>query len=214
MRVGQVLRLSLSDFYGNSWRLLPVNALLGLVLVAVAFATIAVHAAIVLVVLAGPVAAALVHCAVLLVRDGSVTLADAREGLRLHWKRGLALGAGGAALLGLAVLAIVFYSRTSLLWPLAFCTVYVLILLGIYQIVLWTLAIAEPGRPLLATAREAARLVLRRPGTTLLLGLALLLVNAAGVAAAVMPFLTLTIAYTFIAAAHFALPRPIPEGSR
>jgi len=214
MRVGQVLRLSLSDFYDNSWRLLPVNALLGLVLAAVAFATLAVHAAIVLVVLAGPIAAALVHCAVLLVRDGSVTLADAREGLRLHWRRGLALGAMGAALLGLAVLAIVFYSSTSLLWPLAFCTVYVLILLGIYQIVLWTLAIAEPGRPLLATAREATRLVLRRPGTTLLLGLALLLVNAAGVAAAVLPFLTLTIAYTFIAAAHFALPRPIPEGSR
>jgi hypothetical protein len=173
-----------------------------------------VHVAIVLVVLAGPIAAALVHCAVLLVREGSVTLADARDGLRLHWRRGLALGAVGAALLGLALLAVLFYSRSSLLWPLAFCTAYVFIVLGIYQIVLWTLAVAEPARPLKAAAREAAQLVLRRPGTTLLLGLALLLVNAAGVAAAVMPFLTLTIAYTFIAAAHFALPRPIPEGSR
>ncbi len=211
MRVGEVLRISLRDFYDNSWRLLPVNAVLGLVLVFVVFATLVVHAAIVLVVLAGPIAAALVHCAVLLVRDGSVTLADARTGLRLHWKRGLALGACGAVLLGLALLAVVFYSRSSLLWPLAFCTVYVLILLGIYQIVLWTLAVAEPGRPLLAIAREAALLVARRPGTALLLGLALLLVNVVGVAAAVMPFLTLTIAYTFIAAAHFALPRPTSE---
>ena len=105
----------------------------------------------------------------------------------------------------------VFYSRSALLWPLAFCSAYVLILLGIYQIVLWTLAVAEPGRPLRASAREAALLVARRPGTALLLGLALLLVNAVGVAAAVMPFLTLTIAYTFIAAAHFALPRPSSE---
>jgi hypothetical protein len=28
-----------------------------------------------------------------------------------------------------------------------------------------------------------------------------------GIAAAVMPFLTLTVAYSFVAAAHFALPR-------
>ena len=184
MRVGELLRVSLREFYENSWRLLPLNAALGLILVAVAFATIVVHAAVVLVVLAGPLAAALVHCTVVLVREGYVTLADARDGLRLHWKRGLQLGTVGAVLLGLAVLAVVFYSRSTVLWPLAFCTVYLLILLGIYQIVLWTLAVAEPGRPLLATARDAAQLVARRPGSTLLLGLALLLVNAAGIAAA------------------------------
>jgi hypothetical protein len=31
-------------------------------------------------------------------------------------------------------------------------------------------------------------------------------VNVAGIAAAVMPFLTLTVAYTFLATAHFVLP--------
>ena len=56
-------------------------------------------------------------------------------------------------------------------------------------------------------ARDAGRFVAVRPGATLLLGLALFLVNAAGVAAAVMPFLTLTVAYTFLATAHFVLPR-------
>jgi hypothetical protein len=211
MRAGEVLRLSLRDFYDNSWRLLPVNALLGLVVIFAVFATVVVHAAIVLLVLAGPLAAALVHCAVVLVRDGSMTLTDARDGLRLHWKRGLALGACGAVLVGLALLAVVFYSRSPILWPLAFCTVYLLVLLGLYQILLWTLAVAEPGRPLRTVAREAALLVARTPGTALLLGLALLLINAVGIAAAVMPFLTLTIAYTFIAAAHFALPRSTSE---
>jgi NAD(P)-dependent dehydrogenase (short-subunit alcohol dehydrogenase family) len=34
-----------------------------------------------------------------------------------------------------------------------------------------------------------------------------ILVNAAGVAAGVMPFLTLTIAYSFVAVAHFTLPK-------
>ena len=214
MRVGQVLRMSLRDFYDNSWRLVLVNGVLGIVLASIAFVTVVVHAAIVLLVLAGPILAALVHCAVLLVREGSVTLADAHAGLRLHWRRGLALGAVGAVLVGLALLAVVFYSRSSLLWPLAFCTVYVFVLLGVYQIVLWTLAIADPRRSLLGAAHEAALLVARRPGTTLLLGLALLLVNALGLAAAVMPFLTLTIAYTFVAAAHFVLPRPSSEAPR
>jgi hypothetical protein len=35
----------------------------------------------------------------------------------------------------------------------------------------------------------------------------LLLVNVAGVAAAILPFLTLTIAYSFLVSAHFALPK-------
>ena len=199
------LRLALHDIYANSWRFVALNALLGAVLVAAAATAIAVPAAAFVVVLAGPVAAALVHCAVTLVREGSVTLVDAAVGLRLHWRRGLALGTIGAVLLGLGVLAIRFYGRSPLLVPFAFVAVYLVVLLGIYQLVLWTLAIADPERPLRASFRAAAVLVASRPGPTLLLGAALLAVNVAGVAAAVMPFLTLTIAYTFLAAAHFAL---------
>ncbi|HLW16381.1 MAG TPA: hypothetical protein VKV69_03355 [Actinomycetota bacterium] len=195
------------DLFQNSWRLLPVNAALGVVLVAVSVVSVAVHVAIVLAVLAGPIAAALIHCAVTLVRTGNVALADAREGLRLHWRRGLQLGAAGTALVVLGALAVRFYTRTSFGWPFAFLTVYLVLLLGIYAVVLATYAIAEPTRPLRLAAREAAALGARRPGATLLLGLALLLVNLAGVAAAVMPFLTLTVAYSFVAVAHFALEK-------
>jgi hypothetical protein len=47
----------------------------------------------------------------------------------------------------------------------------------------------------------------------LVLGLALLLVNVAGLVLGVLPFLTLTPAYTALAAARFALPpNPIEEG--
>ena len=35
MRPGAALRLALRDLYGNSWRLLPLNALLGAVLVVI-----------------------------------------------------------------------------------------------------------------------------------------------------------------------------------
>jgi hypothetical protein len=207
MRSGVALRLAVRDVFHNSWRLVPVNAALGAVIVIVSVASIAVHAALVLAVLAGPFVVALVHCSVTLVRTGNLALADAWDGLKLHWRRGLQLGAAGTALVVLAVLAFRFYTRSSYGWPLAFVTVYLVVLLGIYAAVLATFAVAEPERPLRLVAREAAALGARRPGATLLLGLALLLVNLAGVAAAVMPFLTLTVAYSFVAVAHFALPK-------
>jgi len=212
-RPGEALRLALRDFYANSWRLVPANAALGLLLVLVVAAVLATRAALVLLVLAGPVAAAVVHCAVTLVRTGEVRTVTAVEGLRLHWRRGLALGAAGTALVGLGVLAVGFYARSLHAWPLAFVTLYLVAACGVYQVVLWTIAIAEPEQPLAAAAREAAELIARRPGATVALGAALLLVNAIGVAAALMPFLTLTVAYSFLAAAHFALPHPISEGS-
>lgn len=211
MTARRALGLAFGDLYRNSWRLVPVNAALGLVLVFSAFAAIAVHALLVLAVLAGPLVAALAHCSVTLVRTDNLTLAHAWEGLRLHWRRGLALGATGVALGVLAALAVEFYTRSSAGWPLAFVTLYLVVLLGIYAAVLTTVSVAYPELPLRPAARAAATLGAQRPGATLVLGLALLLVNAAGVAAAVMPFLTITVAYSFVAVAHFVLPAEARE---
>ncbi len=206
MSARRALGLAFADLYRNSWRLVPVNAALGAVLVFSAVLAIAVHALLVLAVLAGPLAAALAHCSVTLVRTGNLVLADAWEGLRLHWRRGLALGAAGVALGVLAALAVHFYTRSSAGWPFAFLTLYLVVLLGIYAAVLTTVAVASPELPLRLAARAAATLGAQRPGATLLIGLALLLVNLAGIAAAVMPFLTITLAYSFVAVAHFVLP--------
>jgi hypothetical protein len=194
--------LALRDFYANSWRLVVVNAALGAVLVVAVLATLAEPLAIVFVIATGPVIAALVHCAVTLVRTGDFSLADALAGLRLHWLRGLELAAAGAFLAALGVLALRFYSGAAL-WPLAFLTLYLLVLLAIFGFVVWTVAIAAPDRSLGAAVRESVSLTAARPGQTLVLGLALLLLNVAGVAAAVMPFLTLTVAYTFLVTARF-----------
>jgi hypothetical protein len=211
MSVRRALRLACGDLYQNSWRLLLVNAALGAVLVFSAVAAIAVPALLVLAVLAGPVVTALAHCSVTLVRTGNLAVADAWEGLRRHWRRGLALGASGVALGVLAALAVHFYTRSSVGWPLAFFTLYLVVLLCIYAAVLTTVAVAEPDEPLRLLARRAATVGAQRPGATLLLGLALLLVNLAGIAAAVMPFLTITVAYSFVAVAHFALPAEAKE---
>jgi hypothetical protein len=202
MKVRDAMWLALRDFYANSWRLLVVNTVLGAALVACVLAALAFPLAAVLVVAVGPIVAALVHCAVTLVRTGNLELADAWSGFRMLWRRGLALASLGAAVAVLGVFGIRFYTATSL-WPLAFLALYVLVLLAIFQLVLWTVAIAAPDLSLSGVARESTALALARPGQSLVLGLALLLVNAAGVAAAVMPFLTLTVAYTFLVTARF-----------
>lgn len=210
MSAAEAMRLAARDFYANSWRLLLVNAALGAVLVLSILAAFAFPIAAVLVLTVGPVAAALVHCAVTLVRTGNLALADAWKGFRAHWRQGVVLAALGGALAVLGVIAIRFYSGASL-WPLAFLTLYLFLMLGIYELVLWIVAIAEPEQGLRRAAANAAAFVVGRPGATLVLGLALLLVNLAGIAAAVMPFLTLTVAYTFLATAHFVLPPPTEE---
>jgi hypothetical protein len=205
MTTGEALRLAGRDLFFNSWRLVPVNAALGLVLAVGLAATIATPLAAPALLLAGPIAAALVHCAVLLARHENLAWRDAVEGLRLHWRRGVELAAVGmgAALVGALALR-TYFDRPSLL-PLGFLVLYLLGLGALFGLIVWTLAIAEPERTVRAAARRAAELAARRPGGTLALGLSLLVVNAVGLAAGAMPFLTVTIAYSFLAVAYFAL---------
>ena len=211
MRPDEAMGLALRDLYENSWRFVPANAALGLVLVAVGVVGLALPVALVAVVLAGPLAAGLVHMAVKLVRTGNVVAHDAVDGCSQHWRRGLALTVFGAGGVLLCAVALRFYTQLSLGWPLAFLTLYLSVMVGFYQVLLWTLAIAEPAQPLRTAARRAAEVFAARPVQTLLLGLGLLLVNLVGIAAALMPFLTLTVAYSCLAVARFALPRPAPE---
>src|SRR5262249_55675583 len=146
-------------------------------------------------------------------RTGNVVLRDAARGLALNWRRGLVLTACGATGALLCGVALRFYTQAPLGWALAFLTLYLSVMLGVYWVLWWTLAIAAPGAPLRVAARGAAELFAARPGQTLVLGFALLLVNLAGIAAAVLPFLTVTVAYSCLAVARFALPRALQEES-
>ena len=199
------LRAALRDLYAHSWRFFLLNAALSVCVVPLAVAGLWAPAAWLLLVAVGPLAAALVHCAVVTATTGELRLGDALTGLRLHWRRGLVLGAvlsGGSAL---GVYAVAFYGGRGVLL-LAALAVYLLAALLAYQLVLWPLALASPDRPLRAVLEEALRTMLARPLQALVLTVALALVNLLGVALAVVPLLTLTIAYSCLAAAHFALP--------
>jgi hypothetical protein len=214
MTVRTALAAAAADLYRQTWRLLVLNTLLGIVLVAVVLATIAVRPAVLLAVLLGPVAAALMHCVVTLAQTQDLRLVDALTGLRRHWRRGLALGGLLVVACVLGAFAVPFYARAGT-WalPLAALSVYLLFVFAVLQLALWPLAVFEAGRPLGEVLGDAVRVVATRPLGFVGLTLALLLVNALGLAAAVLPFLTLTIAYSFLVSAHFALPKnPAPEG--
>jgi hypothetical protein len=188
--------------------LIVLNASLGLVMVGIVLVSLAIRPAILLVVLLGPVAAAVMHCTVTLAQTEELRLSEAIVGLRRHWRRGLALGALVAAAAILGSIAVPFYSRAGTwAWPLAALSLYVLIMFALFQLALWPLAVFEDARPLRDVVRDAAFVVGRRPWGFAGLAFALLIVNAIGVVAAILPFLTLTIAYSFLVSAHFALPK-------
>jgi hypothetical protein len=208
MTLRRALGVAASDLYHQSWRLVVLNLLLGAVTVSVVLASIAVRPALVLVVFIGPAAAAVMHCAVTLAQTEDLRLSEALIGLRRHWRRGLALGGLLAAAAILGATAVPFYARVGMwAWPFAALSVYVLVLFALFQLALWPLAIFDDERPFTTVVREAAFVVAGRPLGFAGLALALLFLNAAGVAAAILPFLTLTIAYSFLVSAHYALPK-------
>jgi hypothetical protein len=199
------LGAAFGDMYRQSWRLFVLNACLSAFVVPIVIAGLWLPLVWVLLVAAGPLAAALMHCAVVVTVTGELRLRDALTGLRLHWRRGLVLGAFLAAGAVAGVYAISSYAARGAL-VLAVLGVYLLVVFGIFQLVLWPLAVFERGVPIRDVAAEAGRTLLERPVQSIVFGLALIAVNAVGLAAAVMPFLTVTIAYSFLAAARFALP--------
>jgi hypothetical protein len=210
--VGAVLRRAVRDFYEESWRLVLLNTALSAYVLAVLGVSFSAPLALVLLLGAGPFLAALVAAAVIVVETGSLTIGEAAGSLRRCWRRGLVLGALVAFVAVATVVAIRFYaSESALSWPLAVLILYLTGIFAVYQLVLWPLAVSDVERPLRDVAAEAVVVLLRRPLPAVGLALALLLVNLAGLAAAVLPFLTMTPAYSALAATRFALAPPVEE---
>jgi uncharacterized membrane protein len=208
MTLRRALAVAAADLYHQAWRLIVLNVLLGGAIVVVVFSAIAVRPAVLLAVLIGPLVAAIMHCAVTLAQTEDLRLGEVVTGLRRHWRRGLLLGVALAAVGLVGAVVVPFYAHAGTwAWPFAVFSVYLLLLYGVFQLVLWPMVVFEEGLPFGGVIRDAARVFLRRPLGFLGLALALFVVNVIGVAAAILPFLTLTIAYSFLVAAHFTLPK-------
>ncbi len=212
LRAGTALRKAVRSFYEHSFRLVIFNSLFSAVAIAVLVLALYQPAALILLLLLGPLAAALMHCAVTIVREDDLHLVDALVGLRLHWRRGFVLGAVASGVALLTVVAVVFYAgRGALAWPLAVLTLYLSGMFGVYQLALWPLAVVERDRPLRAVFRGAAYTLLGRPFAFTGLAVALLLINLIGLVLAILPFLTMTLSYSFLAAAYLTLPQVSEE---
>ena len=207
MTARRALRRAAADFYRQSWRLALLNVVLATTVLAVAAAAIAVPVAAVLLVLVGPIAAGVMYCAVTLAETEQLRLVDVVIGVRRCWRRGAALAAivVAAALAG-AVAVRVYADAGTWGWPLAALVLYLLAMFGVLQLWLWPLAVAERERSLATVFLDAVRAMTRRPIASLGLAAALAAVNVGGFVAAVVPLLTLTVAFSFLAAAHLALP--------
>jgi hypothetical protein len=206
MGAGGALRAAAVDFYHQSWRLAVFNSVLSALVLAMLYLTLFVHPAFaILAVLLGPPAASLMYCAVGLAQDDELRFRDALTGLRLLWRRGLALAVVILLVVWLGVIAFRFYGSER--WLFSVLVGDVLAVFAVVQLLAWPRAVRYPERPLYRVFGDALSDFLTRPMATFVFALMLLIVNALGVVAAVMPFLTLTIAYSCLAAAHFALPR-------
>jgi hypothetical protein len=206
MNVGGALRAAAVDFYHQSWRLAVFNAVLSAIVLTILYLALFVHPALVLiVVLAGPFGASLMHCAVQLAQEDELRFRDALTGLRLHWRRGLVLAAVVLLVAWLGAIALRFYGSEQ--WLFSVLVGDVLAVFAVVQLLAWPRAVHDRRRALHRIFGDALSDFLRRPVATFAFALALLVVNVVGIAAAVMPFLTLTVAYSFVAAAHFTLPR-------
>jgi len=206
LSLGGSLRAAAVDFYHQSWRLAVFNSILSAVALAVVYLTVFVSTGFaVLVLLLGPLAGALMHCTVLLAQEDELRFRDGLAGLGLHWRRGLGLAAILLLVTVAGVVAIRFYGSEQ--WLLTIFVADVLAIFAVLQVFVWPRAIFQRDSPLYRVHADALSDFLARPLTAFGFALALVVVNALGIAAGLMPFLTLTIAYSFLAAAHFALPR-------
>jgi hypothetical protein len=210
------LGAAVRDLYRNSWRLVVANSCVALAVLVPAWVAVelAVPAPLLLALLAGPACAGLAYCAVSIVDDeagggaGEIRIATFGRGVRLRWRRGLALGALFGLVLLAGVSAVRFYAERGGVWLLAaFGCGYLLAAAVLFQLVLWPVAARGAERPL----ASAAEVFLRCWPAVLRLGAVLLVVNVVG-ALIILPLLTFTIAYSFLASARLLAPATVPSG--
>jgi hypothetical protein len=206
-----VLRLAGSDFYFNSWRLVPSNLVwgAGLLLVLVVAGIGAVLPALALTPLLAFPALGLFHLAGLIARGRGVSIGEGFAAWRLLWRRALGLG---LATTGLGVMFVtnitVGILREDVIGiAIATAAGWGLLALLVVSCVLWPLA-TDPERterPLRDIVALALRLTLAYPVRFLALGLVITAIVAISTVAFVA-ILSVSVGFVALVAARFVLP--------
>ena len=204
------LRQSLSDFYFNSWRLVPANLVWGL---GVVLAFIAVTASAPIFLLAVPLlglpTVGLFRMAALIVRGQSVALSDAFDAWRRYF--GPALGGALVATLATTALTVNFVfgstSNSFVGWTIATVAGWSLVALWTGMLCFWPLLV-DPLRPEM-TLRERVRLAVVLPiAHPLRLGIMALIIGVLMAVSTVLfaALLTIALAYSSLVACRYVLP--------
>jgi hypothetical protein len=208
-RISSALREAASDFFFNSWRLVPANAIWGLMLVAVLVGVSFWLPAIVLLVLMALPVAGMYHMAARITRGEGTSFSDFLAGVRLHFVPALVLG-GASMLLALVFTVNVFFGLEMggiAGWVFSAFALYGNIGLAMFLVAAWPL-LTDPLRQELTVGRRlrlAALVVIARPGRmfglSLVLGIVLIISTLLFAA-----LLTVSIAYIALVSTRYVLP--------
>jgi hypothetical protein len=208
--VGGSVRAALVDFFYNSWRLVPANAIWGAGLLAliVLFFAWPLAALPLLVVLALP-AAGVFRLATLIVRERPVAFSDALSAWREFLRPALISGAALSFItlvLGTNIV-IGFASAEPIGWGIATAALWGLVATWAVALPYWPLLLdpVRAGTPMRDTLRLAGALVLVSPVRFLaLFGVVAIVFVASAVFFAAL--LTISIAFIALLLAHYTLP--------
>jgi hypothetical protein len=209
-RLGAAVRSAATDFYFNSWRLVPANAIWGAGLVLLILLGAARPA---LVLLLAPLLAfptvGIFRMAALIARGESVAFSDSLAAWRAYFGPTLLAGLAFAGLslvfLGNVVLGIT--SRSPFGWALATFAAWGFVTLWTAALVFWPLLV-DPRRPELSLRerlRLTALMVFAFPIRLTLLALAVAVVLAISTLL-FAALLTISVAYCALVACHYILP--------
>lgn len=210
-RLGGALRAAASDLYFNSWRLVPANAVWGLVvLLTVAAAVYWFLGTVLLVLLLAVPTAGIYRLAALITRGDASAFSDVVEAYRRYLRPALVLGgigAVGTSVFGINVLTGLLALGGPLGWAIATAAAWGLVILWAWLLCLWPLVV-DPRREessLRGRMRLAALLVLAFP---LRIG-ALMIVTALLLAVSTVLFaalITITVAFCALLGCRYVLP--------
>lgn len=209
-RVRGALRAAASDFYFNSWRLVPANIVWALVLGLSYLAYLAwpIWLFVTIPLLAVPTAG-IYRLAALVVRSRSVSFSDALAMGRRRFASAFAAGIVISLATGMFIgnIGLGLTSDSPIGWSLATLAAWGLAIVIVGSIVFWPL-FADPDRDdrsLLDRVRLAGLLIVAFPLRFAALGLVtVLIVLLSAVAAAAL--VTITISYCALVGAHYVLP--------
>ncbi len=221
MSLGGALRHSLTDFYFNSWRLVPANLVWGVGFVALLIAgPLTVAGVVTLVLLAVPLAG-VQRMAALVARDEPATFSDFVQGMRRFAAPALATSAGAT------VLAIVFTTNIyvgleaggPVGWFIGAMALWGDVALAMLLVTFWPILV-DPRREGIGLRRRlvlAGLVVIGRPGrvAALTLVVTVILVVSTVLFAAI---LLVSVAYVSLVSARYVLPMldaleaRLPEG--